>query len=85
MTSLFDQVGHLHLGSSRAIALAQGARRFANAAKAIRFAIEEVAPVSLRGASLLCGGTEFSAADMRRLYDEPGFPQPRIARSQHAA
>lgn len=67
----------LYLGSDRSIAIAQGARSFASAAQAIRFALEEAAPVSLRGALLKVGGTTFAGDDLAALYRHTAYPLPR--------
>ena len=71
----------LYLGSDRATAFAQGPRSFRTAAQAIRFAVEEAAPVSLRGAKLVIGDESFSGADLLRLHSSPDFPLPRRQRS----
>ena len=60
--------GELFLGSDIATAKAQGARRFGSAAKAIRFAMEQAAPVSLHGAMLRVDGHTLGARQIRRLY-----------------
>jgi hypothetical protein len=60
----------LYLGSDFATATAQGPREFRSAAKALRFAIEEAAPVSLRGARLRMGGRTLGRADMLALYND---------------
>lgn len=75
----FDQAAELYLGSTRPAALAQGARHFTTLAKAVRFAVEEAAPVSLKGASLTVGRQELSPQDLRSLYDRPDFPFLRKA------
>jgi hypothetical protein len=67
----------LYLGSDRPTAMAQGGRTFATAAQAIRFAFEEAAPVSLRGAMLSVGGRTYAGADLAALYRSPAFPLPR--------
>ena len=67
----------LYLGSDRPTAMAQGGRTFATAAQAIRFAVEEAAPVSLHGAMLKVGGTTYAGADLAALYRNPAFPLPR--------
>ena len=67
----------LYLGSDRHIAIAQGARSFATAAQAIRFAFEEAAPVSLHGAMLKLGDTTFAGDDLAALYRSAEFPLPR--------
>ncbi|MCR6673359.1 hypothetical protein [Devosia ginsengisoli] len=67
----------LYLGSDRHAAIEQGGRSFATAAQAIRFALEEAAPVSLHGAMLKVGGTTFGRDDLVALYHSPAFPLPR--------
>jgi hypothetical protein len=67
----------LYLGSDRTTAFAQGPRAFGSAAKALRFAIEEAAPVSLRGARLTFGGKTFARADMLALYHSRRYPLAR--------
>jgi hypothetical protein len=67
----------LYLGSDRHIAAAQGTRKFSTAAKALRFAIEEAAPVSLRGARLKVGSRSFGRADMLALYNSRHYPLDR--------
>jgi len=54
-TQIFNSPGELFLGSDPATASALGPRYFRSAAKAVRFAVEQAAPVSLRGARLLVG------------------------------
>ena len=73
----FHARAELYLGSDRHTATAQGARTFATAAQAIRFAMEEAAPVSLRGASLRVGDTTFARDEIDALYRSPAFPLPR--------
>jgi hypothetical protein len=67
-TELLNAPGHLFLGSNPETATALGARRFAHAAKAIRFAMEQAAPVSLRGARLLIGTQTLGPRQIRRLH-----------------
>ena len=67
----------LYLGSDQHTAFAQGPRSFRTAAQAIRFAVEEAAPVSLRGARLIIGTESFSGDDLIRLHRSPDFPLPR--------
>ena len=67
----------LYLGSDRSTAMAQGGRSFATAAQAIRFAFEEAAPVSLRGARLKIGDRLFAKADMLALYNSSRYPLVR--------
>ena len=73
----FLAAAELYLGSDRPSAMAQGPRAFGSAAKALRFAIEEAAPVSLRGARLRMGGKTFARADMLALYNSRRYPLAR--------
>lgn len=67
----------LYLGSDWLSAAAQGPRAFRSAAKALRFAIEEAAPVSLRGARLRIGGRSYGRNDMLALYNSRRYPLVR--------
>ncbi|CAN7391190.1 MULTISPECIES: hypothetical protein [unclassified Devosia] len=67
-THILSAPGELFLGSDAATALAQGARRFSSAAKAIRFAMEQAAPVSLHGALLKIGGQTLGPDQIRSLH-----------------
>lgn len=58
-----------------------GYRRFASAAEALRFAIEELPPESLAGAALEVGDQRFDSHGMRRLYEAPDFPLARRVRT----
>jgi len=64
----------LYLGSDWQNAKAQGPRAFPTAAQAIRFAMEEAAPVSLKGALLVIEGRSFSGADIAKAYRRPAYP-----------
>ena len=52
-------------------------RRFATAAKAIRFAVEELPAVSAWGAWMQVGDKRFNADDIQRLYQSDDFPLQR--------
>ena len=67
----------LYLGSDQHTALAQGPRSFRTAARAIRFAVEHAAPVSLRGARLVIGAHSYSGDELIQLHRSPDFPRPR--------
>jgi hypothetical protein len=54
-----------------------GYKRFARAADAIRFAIEELPPELLGGTFLEVDEERFDATEIRRLYDAPKYPLPR--------
>ena len=52
-------------------------RRFANAAEAIRFAIEELSPADLLGAYLEVEEERFDCDGIRRLYESAEYPLAR--------
>ena len=54
-----------------------GYRRFARAADAIRFAIEEMPPHLLLTACLEVDAVRFDSAGIRRLYDSDDYPNVR--------
>ncbi len=54
-----------------------GYRRFPRAAEAIQFAIESLSPELLNGTLLEVNEERFSANDIRRLYDDRGYPLQR--------
>jgi hypothetical protein len=58
---------------------ALGYRRFARAAEAIRFAIEEMPPQLLQSACLEVDEERFDSQDIRRLYDSTDYPFDRAA------
>jgi len=80
----FKAEAALYLGSDWQTALNQGARTFSSAAKAIRFAMEEVPPVSLRGALMMVDDRSYSPLELRSLYRNRTYPllrkQERVAR-----
>jgi hypothetical protein len=67
-THILNTPGELFLGSDAATALAQGARHFSSAAKAVRFAMEHAAPVSLHGALLKIDGRTLGPEQIRSLH-----------------
>ncbi|HWA18505.1 MAG TPA: hypothetical protein VG757_05865 [Devosia sp.] len=68
----------LYLGSDKATALAQGPRTFRTAAKAISFAVEHAAPVSLRGARLVIGNREFTGPELKAMHRSAAFQAARL-------
>lgn len=75
----FNARAELYLGSDHASAQAEGAREFRTAANALRFALEEAAPVSLRGARLVVDGLTFTRTAMAQLYLAGDYPLERKA------
>lgn len=69
-THILNSPSELFLGSDVATALAQGARRFSSAAKAVRFAMEHAAPVSLHGAMLKIDGQTLGPDQIRSLHQQ---------------
>lgn len=69
-TNIMTHPGELFLGSTAATARALGPRRFSTAEKAVRFAMEHAAPVSLRGAQLRVGSLTLGPRQIRRMHRE---------------
>jgi hypothetical protein len=61
-----------------------GYKRFAEAAYAVRFAIEKVRPELLRGACLEVDETRYDRDGIRRLYNSADYPLPRRAAGRGA-
>ncbi len=57
-------------------------RRFAKAADAIRFAVEDLAPKLLQGCSLEVNEIHYFGKEILPLYDDHAFPLPRRKRSE---
>lgn len=53
-------------------------RRFVSAARAIQFVIEELEADFLLGTMLEVEEERFEGRDIRRLYDSPAYPLPRL-------
>jgi len=57
-------------------------RRFATAAEAIRFAVEEVPAMRALGAWMQVGDKRFDSDEIQRLYESDGYPLRRQRRSR---
>lgn len=73
----YEARAELYLGSDPKTAAAQGPRTFRTAAQAIRFAVEEAAPVSLHGARMVIGNSSYRGRDLIRLHRSADYPLPR--------
>jgi hypothetical protein len=79
---LFDHGGPAESSSSKGRRFRRqhlGYRRFARAADAIRFAIEDMAPQLLRSACLEVDEERFDSGGIRRLYESTDYPLDRPA------
>jgi hypothetical protein len=54
-----------------------GYRRFATAAEAIRFAVEEYSAIRTLGAWMQVGDARFDSDDIQRLYESTAYPLRR--------
>lgn len=81
MEQTFNTPAELYLGRDFTTAEAQGPRTFSSAAKAIRFAIEEAAPVALHGAMLKTAGKTYRGQELRQLYRSHSYPLARKAKT----
>ncbi len=61
-----------------------GYKRFARAADAIRFAIEDLPQDLLAGAYLQVEDERFDCQGIRRLYDDPAYPLARAVAAEAA-
>lgn len=55
-----------------------GYRRFAHAAQALQFAIEDLSPELLVGAFLEVDERRYNCEEIRRLYEGADYPLPRV-------
>jgi hypothetical protein len=78
----FDFDAPAEVFSSAGLGAARGPmryRRFASAAQAIRYAIEELPAALLRGTIIEVDEDRFDARQIRELYDCPAYPLARAA------
>jgi hypothetical protein len=68
MNTMMNAAAELYLGTSHETAMALGPRQFRTAANAVRFAMEQAAPVSLRGALLRIGTLTLGPVQIAKLY-----------------
>jgi hypothetical protein len=73
----YDAAAELYFGhrSRRRV----GYRRFAQAAAAVQFAVEHLAPAALSGAYLEIEDDRYNAEDIRLLYEHADYPLVRKA------
>ncbi len=57
-----------------------GYRRFATAAEAIRFVVEDFPAIRTLGAWMQVGDERFDSEDIHRLYERDDYPLPRQPR-----
>jgi hypothetical protein len=81
----YEALGELFPPRSRAHKRAPlGYKRFERAAEAIRYAIEELPPELLLGASLEIEEERFDGRGIRALYDSPDYPLRRATAGKGA-
>lgn len=81
MTFDYSLPAELFLQKRKAGGLRQrlGYRRFATAAEAIRFVVEEFPPIGTLGAWMQIGSNRFDNEEIRRLYERDDYPLQRRA------
>ena len=68
-------------GPARSRRAPVGYRRFPDAAQAIRFAVETLAPMALQGACIEIDEIRYTGAEIERLYKSEDYPLERGERT----
>lgn len=71
------EAGLFYAKSASARQKSLGFRRFPQAAEAIRYAVEDLAPKLFSSCSLEVNGEHYLGREIRPLYDSNDFPLPR--------
>ena len=77
MTFDYSMPAELFMGKRKGGSRQLRYRRFATAAEAIRFAVEELPAVRALGAWMQVGDQRFDGDDIQRLYESNGYPLQR--------
>ena len=79
MTFDYGVPAELFMGERKGPRQRLGYRRFATAAEAIRFAVEDFPAIRTLGAWMQVGDERFDSDDIHRLYDSADYPLQRRA------
>jgi hypothetical protein len=78
-TIKYAEPAELYLGRDPKRSRGLGFKRFPNAAEAIQFAMEDITPGNLRGATLEVGESRFSGLEIAALYADKNYPLARAS------